>query len=133
MTSLPEVQHLGIGIHRTPAEVYRFVSILHNLARWASGLGETLRVAGGEVVAEGPLGRITVRFVAQNDLGVLDHDVVVASGEVFHNPMRVIPSGPGSEIVFSLVRQPGVSDERFEEDARWIERDLETLKALLEA
>jgi hypothetical protein len=32
----------------------------------------------------------------------LDHDVTLPSGETLSNPMRVVPNGTGSEVVFTL-------------------------------
>jgi hypothetical protein len=46
--------------------------------------------------------------------------------------MRVVPNGKGSEFVFTLIRQPGMSDEHFAKDKAAIEHDLNTLKDLLE-
>jgi hypothetical protein len=75
---------------------------------------------------------VRVRFVERNALGVLDHDVLPESGATVHVPMRVIPNGSGSEVVFTLFRAPNVSDQKFSEDASWVEKDLNTLKRLLE-
>ncbi len=74
---------------------------------------------------------MTIRFAARNALGVLDHEVELASGLTVHNPMRVMPYGKGSEFVFSLFRQPGMTDEQFEADALAVEADLQRLKSLL--
>jgi hypothetical protein len=39
----------------------------------------------------------------------------------------------GSHIViFTLLRLPGVTESKFSDDAKWVEKDLVTLKALLE-
>lgn len=46
--------------------------------------------------------------------------------------MRVVANGSGSEVIFTLFRQPGMSDEQVTEDAAWVERDLGTLKNILE-
>jgi hypothetical protein len=46
--------------------------------------------------------------------------------------MRVIADGEGCEVVFTLRRQPGMSDEDFERDAAAVLADLGTLKRLLE-
>jgi hypothetical protein len=78
------------------------------------------------------MGRIKIRFAEQNKFGVLDHEVVLESGVKIDNPMRVIANGEGSEIFFTLIRQPDMTDEKFAEDARWVEKDLKILKALLE-
>jgi len=130
--SLLEVRHVSVSINRPPADVYGFTAKIENLPKWAAGLSDTLRHVNGEWIAEGPVGRVKVQFVERNGLGVLDHDVVLESGATIHNPIRVVPNGAGSEVMFTLFRQPGVSPEKFAEDARRVESDLRTLKTLLE-
>jgi hypothetical protein len=78
------------------------------------------------------MGRVKVKFAEKNKLGVLDHDVTLLSGVKVYNPMRVFPNNNGSELVFTLYRRPGVSDQEFAEDATSVERDLAKLKSLLE-
>ncbi|ABS28108.1 SRPBCC family protein [Anaeromyxobacter sp. Fw109-5] len=132
MSSLHEVRHVSVSIARAPAEVYAFASNPENLPRWATGLAGTIANVGGAWIADSPAGRVTVRFVERNTLGVLDHEIVLASGATIHTPMRVVPNGSGSEVTLTLFRLEGVSDERFSEDARWVEKDLNALKRLLE-
>lgn len=81
--------------------------------------------------SDSPLGEVRVRFTKRNDFGVLDHDVSLPSGVTIHNPMRVVPRGSGSEFMFTLIRQPGMSDEQFRADRAAVEKDLRTLKAFL--
>jgi len=127
------VQHVSIFIDRRPARVYEFVSDPRNLPRWAAGLTRSdLRQDGDQWVADSPMGRVKIRFVPRNAYGVLDHDVTLESGVTVHNPMRVVPNGDGSELAFTLFRQPGMSDEKFAEDRAAVETDLRTLKELLE-
>ncbi len=128
-----EVRHISVPIERPPADVYRYASKVENLPRWATGLGNQGRNVDGAWVADSPMGRIRVRFAPANELGVLDHDVTLESGVTIRNPMRVVPNGQGSEVVFSLFREPDVSNEKFEEDARWVAKDLKILKGLLES
>lgn len=45
----------------------------------------------------------------------------------------MIVSGTGSEVVFTLRRQPGTSDADFERDADTVAADLARLKELLES
>lgn len=130
---LLEVRHVSVSVDRPPREVYAFAAEVENLPRWAVGLGTSYRREGNELVATGPLGTVRVRFVPRNDLGVLDHEVVLESGQVFHNAMRVVPNGRGSELAFMVLRPPGRSDEEFAADAAAVERDLKALKALVEA
>ena len=127
-----ESRHIAIDVHRPAAEVYDYASDHTNLPNWASGIGESIELVDGEWVVDSPMGRLTIGFVPQNALGVLDHTVTLASGETFYNPMRVIQHGVGSEVVFTLRRGDDQSDEQFEHDAATIVADLHTLKALLE-
>ena len=129
---LLEIRHVSVSILRSPCDVYAFASNGANLPRWASGLGHSVRHVNGEWIADGPLGEIRIRFAAPNDMGVLDHDVVLPSGVTVHNPMRVVPNGSGSTVIFTLLRLPGVSESKFAGDAKWVEKDLLTLKGLLE-
>ncbi|ACG72846.1 conserved hypothetical protein [Anaeromyxobacter sp. K] len=131
MPTLP-VRHLSTSISRPPADVYAFASRPENLPRWASGLAAGIRQVAGEWVADAPAGTVRIRFAPPNDLGVLDHDVLLPGGDTVHVPLRVIANGTGSEVVFTLLRLPEMTDERFEADARWVEADLARLKALLE-
>jgi hypothetical protein len=58
--------------------------------------------------------------------------VTLPDGETVTNPLRVLSEGSGSEVVFTLRRQPGMTDEAFEADATAVRTDLEALKQLLE-
>lgn len=86
----------------------------------------------GEWMASSPMGRIKIKMAERNEFGVLDHDIMLESGVMFHNPMRVVPHGVGSEVVFTLIRQPDTTDEQFARDAQWVEKDLTILGDLLE-
>ena len=128
-----DVQHVSITIARRPAEVYEFASNPRNLPRWAAGLARSeVTRDGDDWVADAPFGKVRVRFAPPNSLGVMDHDVTLESGVTVHNPMRVLPNGEGSEFVFTLIRRPGMSDEQFAQDKAAVEKDLKTLKHLLE-
>ncbi|HMP97961.1 MAG TPA: SRPBCC family protein [Kiritimatiellia bacterium] len=132
MKSACEVRHISVSINRTPDEVYEFVFNPVNLPRWATGLGGSIRKEGDVWVADSPMGRVEIFFVEKNDFGVLDHYVTPESGVTVYNPMRVMANHGGSEVVFSLIRQPEMTNEAFARDAAWVEKDLGILKALLE-
>ncbi|MHB1352799.1 MAG: hypothetical protein ACYCWA_05740 [Thiobacillus sp.] len=79
------------------------------------------------------MGRVVAEFVPRNDLGVLDHTVTLPSGRRVTNPLRVIAHGEGSETLFTLLQREDMDDARFRQDAALVERDLQTLRRLLEA
>jgi uncharacterized protein YndB with AHSA1/START domain len=126
-------RHISITIRRPPDDVYAFVVNPANLPRWAKGLSGSIREIDGEWVADSPMGKVKVRFAPRNPFGVLDHDVVLESGITVRNPLRVVANGDGSELTFTLFRRPEMTDEEFTADAGAVARDLEALKALLEA
>ena len=123
---------LGVLINRSAAEAYDFLSVPENFPKWASGLGKALRNEGGAWIAETPDGPATVRFSDRNSLGVLDHSVTLPSGASVYVPLRVVADGDGCELVLTLFRQPGMSDEKFAADAEWVMRDLHAAKRILE-
>jgi len=73
-----------------------------------------------------------IRFAGHNEFGVLDHYVSPAPGLEISVPMRVVPNGTGSEVTFTLFQLPEMSGEQYAEDIRLVERDLGTLKHVLE-
>lgn len=130
---MQEVRHISIYIDCNPNDVYEFAANPENLPRWAAGLARSeVKKTGDAWVAEAPFGRVKIRFAEKNPFGVMDHDVELDSGVVVHNPMRVVPNGGGSEFMFTLFRQPGMSEEQFAEDKLAVEKDLRTLKEILE-
>jgi len=123
---------LSVSIARPPAEVYGFVADAANLPKWANAFCRSVRRAGAEWIVETPDGPVRLRFVHWNQWGVADHRVTLPSGDELVNPMRVVANGSGSEVLFTLFQRPGMSDVRFYEDAGMVQRDLETLKRVLE-
>jgi len=128
----PETKQITQWIARAADDVYEYASNPANIPAWAPGLGTAVENVEGEWFVATPSGRMRVRFAEPNAFGVLDHDVTLPSGEVISNPMRVVPAGDGSEVTFSLRRQPGMTDEDFERDEGLVRADLARLKGLLE-
>lgn len=126
-------RHISTHIDRPAEEGYAYASNPSNWPEWAHGLGSTIEEIDGQWIAESTsLGRVVVAFAEENEFGVLDHDVTLPSGEVIHNPVRVIADGAGCEVVFTLRRRPGMSDEDFQADADAVLADLTTLKHVME-
>lgn len=132
MTTLP-ARIVHISIERDWRSVFAFASKPENMPLWASGLASGLTQEGDTWVADGgPIGQVRVRFAPPNDFGVIDHTVTLENGATVENALRVVPNGDGAEVMFTLLRQPGMDDKAFESDARHVEKDLQTLKVLLE-
>ncbi|MCV9996711.1 SRPBCC family protein [Pararhizobium sp. YC-54] len=133
MAPVMDATIVHIGIERNWRDVYAFAARPENMPLWASGLGSGLEPDGDDWVAHGPLGSVRVRFTPPNDLGVMDHSVTMVTGLVVHNALRVVPNGDGAEVMFTLLKLPGVSEDQFDTDRDWVQKDLATLKQLLEA
>ncbi len=128
-----ETVNVATTIDRPASDVYDYIADPHNLSSWAAGLAhQELELIDGEWVADSPMGRVVVVFAAPNELGVVDHDVTLPTGETVHNPMRVVPNGDGCDVVFTVHRQPGMSDADFAADVSAVTADLASLRELLE-
>jgi hypothetical protein len=132
MATMMSSRTLSVSIRCSPGKVYEFVTNPENLPKWAQGLGQSVRKQGSDWLVDTPQGPMKVRFADQNRFGVMDHTVTTPAGLEVYVPMRVLANGPGSEVIFTLFRLPDMSDERYAEDMRLVERDLRALKDLLE-
>ena len=128
-----ESLHISERISRPVQVVYEYAVDPANLPEWAPGLGSAVENVDGRWFVETPMGRVGFAFADRNPFGVLDHEVTLPSGEVIHNPMRVIRDEEGSEVVFALRRMPGMSDEEFGRDAEAVAGDLARLKTIVES
>ena len=131
--NMSPTKNLSVSIGLDAQRAYGFLSLPENFPKWASGLAGSLKKAGGEWQAQTPEGPMKVRFSERNAFGVLDHWVYPKPSVEIHIPLRIIRNGEGCELVLTLFRQPGMSDEKFAADADWVTRDLRAAKKLLEA
>jgi len=127
-----ESRTLSVRIDQPFAKVYEFLVDPANWNSWAFGLGKSLRQSVGGWIADSDGGTVKVRFTARNPYGVLDHTVIRPSGTQVHVPMRLITNGRGCELLFTLFREPDITDERYNGDAKFVQSDLSRLKQLLE-
>lgn len=125
--------HVSTVLPHDPSAVYDYARDPAHLPDWAAGLARSAVVVEGDVLtADSPMGTVTVRFAERNDLGVLDHDVTLPTGEVVANPMRVLAHPDGAEVVFTI-RQRDLTDEQLAADAALVEADLHRLGERLAA
>jgi hypothetical protein len=126
------IRIVSATIDRPADAVYEYARQVENMPRWAEGLGANIAREGDHWAADTPGGRIRIAMTPRNDFRVLDHDVTAPGGTVVHNAMRVTPSDDGCVVAFVVLRLPGMSDADFARDADTVQKDLRTLKSLVE-
>jgi len=123
---------MNTSINSNPQIVYDFVSNLENLPRWASNTFPSIKEVNGEWVVDTSQGQNKVMLAERNNFGILDHYVKLTSGVEVYVPMRVVKNGDGSEVMLTVFQTPEMTDERYAEDIKTVEKDLNHLKTIIE-
>ena len=128
-----DVRFVHVNIAADPKRVAAYLAEPRNLPTWAVNFGDEIRRDAEGWVMRTPSGPFRVRMAPPNDLGVVDHWVrPLDGGEEIHSVIRVTENGVGTLVVFTLFRQDGFDDVRFDEDERLVSADLRRLKGLIE-
>ncbi len=125
--------HLSISIDVPFDRAYGYAQKPEHFTAWAAGLAASLHRSGDGWVADTPEGPAKVEFSAPNAYGVLDHRVCLHGKPPIDIPLRMVRNGDGTELLFTLLRQPDMDDAMFERDAELVRRDLQSLKRVLRA
>jgi hypothetical protein len=123
---------VAVFIGAAPSAIAEFVSNPLNLLLWAAAFCTSVSRNGSDWLVETPQGQVKIRFAPPNSHGILDHYVTLPSGQEVYAPMRVIANGNGSELLFTVLRLPDMTNRQLEEDAAMVKRDLLALKTLME-
>jgi hypothetical protein len=128
-------QTLSVSIDRSAKEVYAYLSQPENFPKWGAGFGESIEKTAEKNIwsVRTASGQAKVRFTAQNEYGIADHYVNDGVKPEVYIPLRVLANGSGSEVIFTLFRQPDMTDETYARDRAAVEKDLSTLKQVLES
>lgn len=126
-----DVTTVSVTIHRPADHVYSYVADLGNLPRWS--FFESATQVDGVWRVGTPRGELILTLAPPNDLGVLDHNLETPDGRNIYIPMRVIPNHGDSEVLFTVIREPGMTDEAYAADIALVEADLARLKSLLDS
>jgi hypothetical protein len=126
-----EVIH--VSILAPPRQLIGFLVDVHNWMTWAPWIHSVSRSSARGWTLDTDAGSMNVHFVQQNALGVLDHEVTLATGVRVLNSMRVVANGSGSELVMVVFQSSEASTEEFERDIEAVRDDLTRIKTLSEA
>jgi len=127
-----ESRPITVRIDQPFDKVYAFLVDPANWNQWAFGLGKNVRRSQDGWIADSGGGIARVQFTPRNSFGVVDHTIVRPSGQRVYVPMRLIANGSGCELIFTLFREPNMSDAQFASDSGFVQSDLDGLKRLLE-
>jgi hypothetical protein len=133
MALYPSSRTLSVSIDCPPERVAAFVSDPANLPQWAAAFVRSMRHTAEGWIAETTIGPVGFEFVPANEYGVLDHFARPAPGVEIRVPMRVVPNHTGSEVLFTVFETPDMKPGQFATDVATVERDLQTLKRVLES
>jgi hypothetical protein len=125
------IRTVSIPIKRDSVAVYAYLSEPANFPKWSAFITAMER-DGDAWVATTVDGAVRIRFASRNEFGIVDHWVRVSPQLEVYVPLRVIPNEGGSEVLFSVFRLPGMSDEQFERDIGMVTTDLGRLQQALE-
>ena len=125
------VKNISVSIARPADAVYLFASNPENFPNWVAFV-KSITKQGEFWIGQTELGEIKFKFSPQNNFYVLDHQVILSSGETVNNPLRVVANNNGCEVIFTLFRLPNRTDEEFNAGARAVAADLQKLKTLME-
>lgn len=127
-----ESRTITVRIDRPFDSVFDFLADPANWNQWALGLGKNIRRSKDGWIADSDGGMAKILFTPRNNFGVVDHTVIRSSGQRVYVPMRLIANGGGCELLFTLFREPMMSDTQFDSDSGFVQRDLDRLKKLME-
>src|SRR5688572_21556263 len=125
------VKTISISINKPAEDVYLFASDPENFPKWIDFIKSMTR-QGDVWIGKTDNDDIKIKFAPHNDFGIIDHQVTFANGQKVYNPMRVIANNKGCEFSFTLFWMPDKTENEFNEDAKAVTEDLQTLKRVLE-
>ena len=133
MSSTFETKTFSLTIKSDPKAVYEFVANPENMPKWATAFCRSAKKEGSDWIITTDMGPAKVKFVDKNEYGILDHYVYPTPDLEVYVPMRVVPNKSGSEVLFTLFKLSFMNDEKFRTDIGLVERDLNTLKKVMES
>lgn len=113
-----------LALDAPPARVFRFLSRIENLPRWATGFCKALTTVNGKHKIETPAGVMFFRIEADERTGVVDMYGGPAEDQMACWPARVVARpGDGSLFIFTAFQYPGMPDEVFERQCEILRRE----------
>lgn len=128
---MSEARTVSVAVRRDAAAVYRYLAEPANFPRWSLFI-KAIKPDGDGWIATTPDASVRIRFAPRNAFGIVDHWVRVNADLEVYVPLRVVANGAESEVLFTVFRLDGMSEQQFEDDIKLVRTDLGRLKAVLE-
>jgi uncharacterized protein YndB with AHSA1/START domain len=123
----------SVTLEAAAERVFSFLADPANLPRWAIHFARTVRPnSDGSWTVRGAEGEVAVRLETNRALGVVDWILSPAPGVEALAASRVLPNGPGSELVFTQFQAPGMSDAAFERLVHDLSEELAELRRVID-
>ncbi|TDU83547.1 polyketide cyclase/dehydrase/lipid transport protein [Kribbella voronezhensis] len=130
LTNFPRAETRTISIAASPEVVFEYVADARNLPEWAPGFAPKIEQSGDEWVIDSEAGQLRVVVRTSSEYGTVDflraHDLRVGGFS------RVLPNGEGSEYQFTILFPPGTPEEAVEDQLKFIDEELETVRRICE-
>jgi len=120
-----------VSIEAPRSNVVRFLGNANNLPRWAPNFARTVRPQNGRWLINAGEGEAEILVAASEGLGTVD--LVSAADPTRGAFLRVLPSGAGCELLFTLFFPPTASDAVVTQQMSVVRQELETVKAICES
>ncbi|MDC3957182.1 putative quinol monooxygenase [Polyangium jinanense] len=128
-----DTQYTAVALTRAPWEkAFRLAADIRLLPRWATRFCQGMREEGVVLIVRSPQGDVRFRYEADVAARVIWHCADTGSGEL-RMPMRVLPHGPGSLLLFTIQRPTSGSEAAFHEQIEWVDQEMGQLRELVEA
>lgn len=130
---MQKTQTVSVSLKQNQERVYRYLSDPENTPTWSLFIQAISQIDGTKTWrAKTKDATVEMRFSPENPWGILDHWVRINETTEVYVPFRVVANGEGSEVLFTVFRQPGMTDQAFADDLAMVTTDLAHLKEVLE-
>lgn len=128
-----KVRTAALTVLAPKGRVFRYLSDIRNLPKWATEFCRELKMEGGrhKVLTCPAMGsqELFVQVQADEETGVMDYLVGPSEDRMAVFPARVVQlPGGASLILFTLLQAPGTSDEQFEAQYQSLKKEFENIK-----
>jgi hypothetical protein len=137
--SMPSASHhrtersetYSVSIAAPPSYVWRALADVGCWPEFSPFALAVTEAGTGEYRIAGPQGEVGLTTRFNEELGLLDHVVLIGQDTVFV-AYRVIANLDGSELIMTNIKAPGDSMDDYEEQLRWMRDELDGAKRYIE-